>query len=111
MWFVLNPIYRGIVVVLAFVAILSNFGFNVAALVAGLGVGGIAVALAAQKTIENLFGGLKAERVREISEKVQRWRESNEIYLPNFPAAKIEELKGTLPYPPEGSPGYRGTSF
>jgi MscS family membrane protein len=53
--------------------------------------------------------GLKAERVREISEKVQKWREHNEIYLPNFPADKIEEFKGTLPYPPEGSPEHRGT--
>jgi MscS family membrane protein len=266
---------KAIVAIFAFVAILSNFGFNVAALLAGLGVGGIAVALAAQKTIENLFGGiilyvdrpvrvgdfcrfgdkmgtveeigirstqvrtldhtvitipnatfsnmqidnitarerirllavvtvryettpdqlryilveirkllyrheriipdtprvrlinfgaysldievvayvnttdwaeflgirediflrimdiidasgsgfafpsqtlymgrddgLKAERVREISEKVQQWREHNEIYLPNFPANKIEEFKGTLPYPPEGSPEYRET--
>ena len=53
--------------------------------------------------------GLKAERVREISEKVQHWRERNEIYLPNFPDNKIEEFKGTLPYPPEGSPEHRGT--
>ena len=50
--------------------------------------------------------GLKAERVREISEKVKHWREHNEIYLPDFPADKIEEFKGTLPYPPEGSPRY-----
>lgn len=266
---------KAIVTIFAFVAILSNFGFNVAALLAGLGVGGIAVALAAQKTIENLFGGivlyadrpvrvgdfcrfgdkmgtveeigirstrirtldhtviaipnatfsnieidnitarerirllailtvryettpdqlryilveirkllyshervisdtprvrfinfgaysldievlayvnstdfaeflairediflrimdiieasgtgfafpsqtlymgkddgLNTERVREISEKVQHWREQNEIYLPNFPAEKIEEFTGTLPYPPEGSPEYRGT--
>jgi MscS family membrane protein len=266
---------KAIVLILALVAILSNFGFNVAALLAGLGVGGIAVALAAQKTIENLFGGvilytdrpvrvgdfcrfgdkmgtieeigirstrirtldhtvitvpnatfsnmeldnitarerirllailtvryettpdqlryilveirkllyshervipdtprvrfinfgaysldievlayvnstdwaeflgirediflqimdiieasgtgfafpsqtlymgkddgLKPERVREISEKVQHWRERKEIYLPNFPADKIEEFKGTVPYPAEGSPEYRGT--
>ena len=267
---------KAIVVILAFVAILSNFGFNVAALLAGLGVGGIAVALAAQKTIENLFGGiilytdrpvrvgdfcrfgdkmgtieeigirstrvrtldhtlisipnatfsnmeidnitarerirllailtvryettpdqlryilveirkllyshervisdtprvrfinfgaysldievlayvnstdwaeflgirediflrimdiieasgsgfafpsqtlymgkddgLNAQRVREISETVQNWRERNEIYLPNFPVNKIEEIKCTLPYPPEGSPEHGGTS-
>jgi MscS family membrane protein len=49
---------KGIVLVLAFVAVLDSFGFSVTALIAGLGVGGIAVALAAQKTIENLFGGL-----------------------------------------------------
>jgi MscS family membrane protein len=267
---------KAIVVIFALVAILSNFGFNVAALLAGLGVGGIAVALAAQKTIENLFGGLilyadrpvrvgdfcrfgdkmgtveeigirstrvrtldhtvitipnatfsnmeidnitarerirllavitvryettpdqlryilveirkllysheriipdtprvrfinfgafsldlevlayanttdwaeflgiredvflrimdiieasgsgfafpsqtvyvgkddglNAERVQEVTEEVQRWRERNEVFLPNFPAAKIEELKGTLRYPPEGSPEYRRTS-
>ena len=29
--------------------------------------------------------------------------------LSDFPADKIEEFKDTLPYPPEGSPEYRGT--
>jgi MscS family membrane protein len=33
-------------------------GVNITAALAGLGVGGIAVALAAQKTLENLFGGI-----------------------------------------------------
>lgn len=47
-----------IIVVLAALFLLDNLGFNVAALIAGLGVGGIAVALAAQKTVENLFGGV-----------------------------------------------------
>ena len=42
----------------ALVALLQNLGFNVTGLVAGLGVGGLAVALAAQKSIENLFGGI-----------------------------------------------------
>jgi MscS family membrane protein len=40
------------------VVLLENWGFNVTAIVAGLGVGGIAIALASQKTIENFFGGL-----------------------------------------------------
>lgn len=39
-------------------AVLGTFGVNISALIAGLGVGGIAVALAAQKTLENLFGGV-----------------------------------------------------
>lgn len=49
---------RVLIVLLAGLFLLDNLGFNVAALIAGLGVGGIAVALAAQKTIENLFGGV-----------------------------------------------------
>jgi len=37
---------------------LRYFGFNPTAALAGLGIGGIAVALAAQKTLENVIGGL-----------------------------------------------------
>jgi MscS family membrane protein len=49
---------KALIGIVVFVALLDNFGFDVAALIAGLGVGGIAVALAAQKTVENLFGGV-----------------------------------------------------
>jgi MscS family membrane protein len=38
--------------------ILHHFGINPTAALAGLGVGGIAVALAAQKTLENMIGGV-----------------------------------------------------
>lgn len=43
---------------LGVVALLSELGYPVASLVAGLGIGGLAVALAAQKSLENLFGAL-----------------------------------------------------
>jgi MscS family membrane protein len=43
---------------LAVIAVLQNLGVNVTGILAGLGVGGLAVALAAQKTVENLFGGV-----------------------------------------------------
>jgi MscS family membrane protein len=43
---------------LALVAVLAALGYPVAGLLAGLGIGGLALALAAQKTVENLFGSL-----------------------------------------------------
>ncbi len=43
---------------LGMVAVLNELGFQVASLLAGLGIGGIALALAAQKTVENLFGSV-----------------------------------------------------
>jgi MscS family membrane protein len=46
------------IAVVTAVMVLGNWGYNTTTIVAGLGVGGIAVALAAQKTIENLFGGI-----------------------------------------------------
>ena len=47
-----------VLIAMAFLATLQNLGFNVTSLLAGLGIGGLAVALAAQKTVENLFGSI-----------------------------------------------------
>ena len=58
----LMPIVRKAVKVilwtLGFVIGLNNAGFDVAALIAGLGIGGLALALAAQDTVKNIFGGI-----------------------------------------------------
>lgn len=44
--------------VIAFLMVLDNFGFNITALVASLGIGGIAVALAVQNILGDLFASL-----------------------------------------------------
>src|SRR5690606_14970043 len=56
--------------VVVLVVLAQNFGFDVTGLIAGLGVGGLAVALAAQKTVENLFGGvtLVADRPVQVGD-------------------------------------------
>ena len=46
------------IVVLAIFSVMGTLGFNLSAPLAGLGIGGIAIAFAAQKTLENLFGGV-----------------------------------------------------
>lgn len=51
-------IAKVVVATLAVIAALSELGYPVASLLAGLGLGGLAFALAAQKTVENLFGAL-----------------------------------------------------
>ncbi len=51
-------IAKALVMALTLVAALSELGYPVASLLAGLGLGGLAFALAAQKTVENLFGAL-----------------------------------------------------
>ena len=47
-----------LVVIVAVLATLGILGFNLTTVLAGLGIGGIAIAFAAQKTLENLFGGV-----------------------------------------------------
>ncbi len=45
-----------LVVIIGVLVVLENFGVNVTALIAGLGIGGIAIAFAAQDTVANVFG-------------------------------------------------------
>jgi MscS family membrane protein len=47
-----------VIVVLGLVTSLQQLGYPVTGLIAGLGVGGLAVALAAQKTLENFLGSV-----------------------------------------------------
>jgi MscS family membrane protein len=54
----LGKLLKLAVIILAIIIALDNFGFDVFTLVAGLGIGGLAFAFAAQKTISNAFGGL-----------------------------------------------------
>jgi MscS family membrane protein len=47
-----------VVAALALMVALSQLGYPVTTVIAGLGIGGVALALAAQKTVENLFGSI-----------------------------------------------------
>jgi MscS family membrane protein len=49
---------RVMMLIIAVVTALALFGLNVRAALTGLGIGGLAIALAAQKTLENLIGGV-----------------------------------------------------
>jgi MscS family membrane protein len=69
----LGNILRVVVGVGALLAALAQFGYPVGTLLAGLGIGGIAVALAAQKTVEHLFGSvsLAADRAFRVGDWVR----------------------------------------
>ncbi|HOG28081.1 MAG TPA: mechanosensitive ion channel family protein [Vicinamibacterales bacterium] len=49
---------KGVVAFVALMVGLSAFGVNLTTALAGLGIGGLALAFGAQKTIENVFGGI-----------------------------------------------------
>lgn len=51
-------IAKALVASIAVLFVLDNLGFDSKAVLAGLGIGGIALALAAQKTLENVFAGV-----------------------------------------------------
>ena len=47
---------------------------------------------------------LDKTKIEETEHCVKEWRDNHELFLPSFPQEKIEELKGSLDYPPIGSP-------
>ena len=69
----LGNLLRVTVAVVALLVALAQFGYPVGTLLAGLGIGGIAVALAAQKTVEHLFGSvsLAADRAFRVGDWVR----------------------------------------
>lgn len=59
--YILRPasnVIKTLLVVIATFIWLENLGFNASTMLAGLGIGGLAVALAAQKSVENLIGAI-----------------------------------------------------
>ena len=58
---------KALAVLLLFLATLQRAGVDVASLLAGLGIGGLAVALAAQETLGNLLGCLQLMTDRPFS--------------------------------------------
>lgn len=52
---VLNTLIKIIIAIIGFLFVLSNLGINVASLIAGVGVGGIAIAFALQSILEDIF--------------------------------------------------------
>jgi len=67
----LIKISKAFVITVGTVAVLQEWGINVSALLASLGLGGLAFALAAKDTAANLFGGLTV--LADKSMKVGDW--------------------------------------
>ncbi len=65
-------LFSVIVWVIAISIVLSKFGYNVTALVAGFGIGGLAIAFASKQIIENLFGGIviMLDKVFEVGDRI-----------------------------------------
>lgn len=69
----LARILRVSVGIMALLVVLSQFGYSVGALLTGVGIGGVALALASQKTVEHLFGSvsLAADKVFRVGDFVR----------------------------------------
>jgi MscS family membrane protein len=65
---------------------------------------GSSFAFPSQTTYVENGVGLNEGRARQAEGRVHEWRQRNELFLPGFPSARIQELENSLDYPPNGSP-------
>lgn len=86
------------VVVLGFLITLQNLGFNVVSLLAGLGIGGIAIALAAQETVSNMFGSVTIliDKPFKIGDQIKILDIEGSIEEIGFRSTRIRSSNNTL---------------
>ena len=94
-----------VMLIVVFVAALALFGFNVKTTLAGLGIGGLAIALAAQKTLENLIGGvsLLMDKVIRVGDFCQIGDQLGTVEDIGLRSLKLRTLDQNLSVVPNGS--------
>ncbi len=109
----LRTIFIFVIWVSATIVGLSILGFNAGTVLAGLGIGGLAIAMASQKTLSDMIGGIsillarsfkigdiilfngEASTVEDISLRYTRLREYSTDYLHTIPNSLLSEQKLT----------------
>ena len=98
----LLPLFRkGMKVIiwsLGVVMALNNAGYDVGAIIAGLGIGGLAFALAAQDTVKNFFGGIMifADKPFQVGERIQIGGIDGTVKEIGIRSTRVETLAGRI---------------
>ena len=83
---------------IALLLVLQNLGYNVAGLLAGLGIGGLAVALAAKETLANLFGSLALlmDRTFQVGDKIRQGEVEGEVVNIGLRSTRVRTKEGYI---------------
>ena len=90
---------KGVVWFIALIFVVQNiFDLNVAALITGAGVAGLAIAFAAQNTIANIFGALSivSDEVFKIGDFIDVGGKRGTVEGMGFRSTKLRSLDGTV---------------
>ncbi len=87
-----------ILLIFAVLVVLSNFGYNVNTLLAGLGIGGLALAFASKDLLENLISGvmLFTEKNFNVDDTIKINDMYGSVYEIGLRSTKIKTFDGTL---------------
>lgn len=87
------------IILVTVLLIIDNFGYDITSLIAGLGLGGLAFALAAKDMLSNLFGGVAiiTDKPFKVGDRI-RIDEKNDGFIREIGmrSTRMETLDGTL---------------
>lgn len=77
--------------------IISNLGYNISSLIAGLGLGGLAVALAAQQALSNFFGSISlfADKTFKVGDFIRATGVEGTVTAVGLRSTRLETREGT----------------
>jgi MscS family membrane protein len=100
----MGKIARAVLFAILVVSLLAQMGYHVASLITGLGIGGIAIALAAQSSLSNLFAsiGIAADRPFELGDFVEIDGQQGTVESIGLRSTRIRTLDRTVVAWPNG---------
>ena len=89
---------RATIWILGILVALNNAGYNVGALLAGLGIGGLALAMAAKDTVANIFGGVTifTDKPFKINERIKLGGFDGTITEIGIRSTRLKTLEGRV---------------
>lgn len=92
------------IVIIGALVVLQSLDFNITALLAGISIGGIALALAAQDTLKNLFGSLMIflDRPFQIGDWINFSGVDGTVEEVGFRSTRVRTFANSLVYVPNG---------
>lgn len=96
--------FKVLTVIAGFVLVLNSLTVNITGVLAGLSIGGIALALAAQDTVKNLFGSvmLLIDKPFNVNDYIKTDQIDGVVEEIGFRSTRIRTLEDSLIYIPNG---------
>lgn len=94
---ILRKSLKAVVAILTIIIVLSNLGYDILSLLAGLGIGGLAIALAAQDAVKNIIGGFSIfwDKPFQIDDYVELAGEAGSVREVGIRSTRLRTIGGT----------------
>ncbi len=95
---VVRKAVRAIIWILGIIVALNNAGIEIAPLIAGLGIGGLALAMAAKDTVANFFGGFTifTDKPFKVGDRIKIGDFDGIIYEVGLRSSRMTTLEGRM---------------